>query len=62
MSDERIIDGVDYGPLSVLVGEWRGEQGTDVAPRPERTATQFTSSRIVVTRRSVYGRLRILVR
>lgn len=35
MSDERIIDGVDYGPLSVLVGAWRGEQGTDVAPEPD---------------------------
>lgn len=32
MSDERVIDGVDYGPLAVLIGAWRGEQGSDVAP------------------------------
>jgi len=27
-----VIDGVDYGPLAVLIGEWKGERGLDVAP------------------------------
>lgn len=29
-----IIDGVDYGPLAGLVGEWKGDKGTDIAPAP----------------------------
>jgi hypothetical protein len=30
-----VIDGVDYGPLACLVGNWHGEKGTDVAPTPD---------------------------
>ncbi len=30
-----MIDGVDYGPLSELVGEWTGDKGLDVAPEPD---------------------------
>ncbi len=29
---EQIIDGVDYGPLALLVGNWSGDKGTDVSP------------------------------
>ena len=29
------IDGIDYGPLGCLVGEWRGEQGMDIAPEED---------------------------
>ncbi len=28
-------EGLDYGPLSGLVGRWQGSEGTDVAPEPE---------------------------
>jgi len=35
------IDGVDYGPLGALLGQWVGERGVDVAPagdgQPDRT-------------------------
>lgn len=27
-----VIDGLDYGPLAGLVGEWKGDRGLDVAP------------------------------
>lgn len=30
-----IIDGIDYGPLHQLLGNWRGEKGLDVAPEPD---------------------------
>ena len=30
-----IIDGIDFGPLSHLVGAWSGNQGTDIAPEPD---------------------------
>ncbi|MFC1673966.1 heme-binding beta-barrel domain-containing protein [Pseudomonadota bacterium] len=33
------IDGVDYGPLAQLIGEWQGAEGTDVAPEPDGTET-----------------------
>jgi len=26
---------IDYGPLAVLIGTWRGDKGMDVAPDPE---------------------------
>ena len=29
------IDGVDYGPLACLIGNWQGEKGTDLAPEPD---------------------------
>jgi hypothetical protein len=27
-------DGIDYGPLTALIGAWRGDSGLDVAPEP----------------------------
>jgi len=36
-----LIDGVDYGPLFSLIGQWIGTKGVDVAPEPngvERTS------------------------
>ncbi len=27
-----IIDGVNYGPLAALVGNWSGDKGLDIAP------------------------------
>jgi len=30
MSDE-----IDYGPLTPLIGTWKGDRGTDVAPEPD---------------------------
>lgn len=33
MSD-TIIDGVEYGPLAALVGNWAGDKGVDRAPEP----------------------------
>lgn len=32
---DTVIDGVDYGPLAVLIGEWKGDKGVDRAPEPE---------------------------
>lgn len=32
-----VIDGVDYGPLARLVGNWQGSMGTDIAPEPDGT-------------------------
>lgn len=30
-----VIDGVDYGPLALLIGTWKGEKGMDVAPESD---------------------------
>ena len=27
-----VIDGLDYGPLAMLVGEWKGDRGLDISP------------------------------
>lgn len=35
MSTHTVIDGIDYGPLAVLVGTWKGDKGVDVAPEPD---------------------------
>ena len=35
MPSDTIIDGVDYGPLTALVGRWRGDKGLDVSPEPD---------------------------
>ncbi len=29
---DTIIDGVDFGPLALLPGTWKGEKGMDIAP------------------------------
>ncbi len=33
-----IIDGVDYGPLACLIGEWRGDAGMDLVLEPDGEA------------------------
>ncbi len=39
---EKVIDGIDYGPLAMLLGKWVGQRGLDVAPDinadPDKTA------------------------
>ena len=35
MSEATTIDGIDYGPLAVLVGTWQGDKGVDIAPEPD---------------------------
>ena len=35
MTGETTIDGIDYGPLVVLIGAWTGDRGLDVAPEPD---------------------------
>lgn len=36
MSEENVID---YGPLKDLIGVWKGDEGTDVAPEPDGQET-----------------------
>lgn len=31
----EIIDGINYGPLAVLVGNWEGDKGMDTSPEPD---------------------------
>ena len=35
MSNETMIDGIDFGPLVCLIGSWKGEKGMDVAPEAD---------------------------
>jgi hypothetical protein len=35
MTTATTIDGVDYGPLAVLIGQWSGDKGVDRAPEPD---------------------------
>jgi len=35
MPVENTIDDVNYGPLAVLDGTWKGDSGIDIAPEPE---------------------------
>lgn len=35
MSTASIIDGIDYGPLAGLIGNWKGDKGVDRAPEPD---------------------------
>lgn len=30
-----VIEGIDYGPLALLIGNWKGDKGMDVAPEPD---------------------------
>jgi len=32
---ETMIDGIEYGPLAGLVGNWAGDKGVDKAPEPD---------------------------
>lgn len=38
MDGSNIINGVDYGPLAGLIGNWKGDKGVDRAPEPEGEA------------------------
>jgi hypothetical protein len=35
MCKETTIDGINYGPLAALIGEWKGDKGVDRAPEPD---------------------------
>ena len=35
MSESSSLENVDYGPLSALIGAWRGDKGLDIAPEPD---------------------------
>ena len=35
---KTIIDGVDYGPLACLIGEWQGKAGMDLVLEPDGAA------------------------
>lgn len=40
-----VIDGIDFGPLAVLVGMWEGDKGMDMAPEPDgESATPYIDS------------------
>ena len=32
---DKVKEDVDYGPLAVLFGTWKGDEGMDVAPEPD---------------------------
>ena len=32
---DKVKENVDYGPLAVLIGTWKGNEGMDVAPEPD---------------------------
>lgn len=34
---DTVIDGIDYGPLALMVGTWKGDKGMDVAPEGDGT-------------------------
>ncbi len=35
MTNNTIIEGVDYGPLAALIGTWEGNKGMDRSPEPD---------------------------
>jgi hypothetical protein len=35
VAQHTTIDGVNYGPLAVLIGTWKGDKGVDRAPEPD---------------------------
>jgi len=35
MHECTTIDGINYGPLAVLIGVWQGDKGVDRAPEPD---------------------------
>lgn len=35
MTDQTTVDGINYGPLAVLIGTWKGDKGVDRAPEPD---------------------------
>ena len=34
---DTVVDGVDYGPLVLMAGLWKGDRGLDIAPEPDGT-------------------------
>ena len=40
---------VDFGPLKNLIGDWKGDKGTDVAPEPDGSETSPYYETITVT-------------
>lgn len=34
MSKDSVINGVNYGPLASLIGNWEGDKGLDTSPEP----------------------------
>ena len=32
-----VLDGIDYGPLACLVGQWEGDEGMDISPESDGT-------------------------
>jgi hypothetical protein len=32
---DTVIDGINYGPLALLIGVWEGDKGVDKAPEPD---------------------------
>lgn len=32
---ETVIDGIDYGPLALMIGVWKGDKGMDIAPESD---------------------------
>lgn len=45
---ETIIDGVDFGPLAVLPGIWKGEKGMDIAPEEDGSKEENPFSEEIV--------------
>lgn len=42
-------EGVDYGPLTELIGTWQGDKGLDVAPEPDGTENNPYYETIIFT-------------
>jgi len=40
---------IDYGPLTALIGTWKGDQGLDVSPEPDGTEKNAYTETIVFT-------------
>ncbi|MCP3908863.1 MAG: FABP family protein [Oceanicoccus sp.] len=45
---ETIIDDVDFGPLALLPGTWRGEKGMDIAPEEDGSKKENPFSEEIV--------------
>lgn len=35
MSNKDLVNDINYGPLSCLIGKWQGSDGMDIAPEPD---------------------------
>ncbi len=43
-----VIDGVDFGPLALLPGTWKGEKGMDIAPEEDGSSEENPFSEEIV--------------